>query len=65
MIRSSIVFPVSLHRRFLIAAKQRLDRMYKVLKEMEGIGDPDITDASTTINETLYGENGAWRGDAG
>jgi len=39
-----------------------LKRMYDDLAELEGVGDPGITDASTTIDETLYGEHGAWRG---
>jgi predicted DNA-binding protein len=41
---------------------KRLDRMYAALDKLEGIGDLDITDASTTIDEVLYGENGAWKG---
>jgi hypothetical protein len=41
---------------------RRLDRMYEGLKKLEGAGDPSITDASTTIDEVLYGEHGAWKG---
>jgi predicted DNA-binding protein len=37
-------------------------RMYQVLKEMDGIVKSNITDASSTIDEVLYGEQGAWRG---
>jgi hypothetical protein len=37
--------------------------MYEVIWKMKGIGDPNITDASTTIDEVLYGENGAWRSE--
>lgn len=43
---------------------RKLDHMYQALKAMDGIGDPGITDASTTIDEVLYGENGAWRGSS-
>lgn len=39
-----------------------LDRMYQAWNEVNGIGEAGITDASTTIDEVLYGENGAWRG---
>ncbi len=42
--------------------RERVRHMYQVLDEMEGAGDPHITDASTTIDEVLYGEKGAWRG---
>ncbi len=40
----------------------QLKKMYTVLDEMNGIGGKGIVDASTTIDEVLYGENGAWRG---
>lgn len=36
-------------------------RMYDTLKELDGAGGKGITDASTTINEVIYGENGAWK----
>lgn len=41
---------------------KRLDRMYEELKKLEGIVKDPITDASSTIDEVLYGENGAWKG---
>jgi hypothetical protein len=41
----------------------RLDRMYKELSELSGAGEAGVRDTSTTLDETLYGENGAWRGD--
>lgn len=34
---------------------RRLDRMYKTLRKLDGVGEADITDASTTINQVLYG----------
>ena len=37
-------------------------RTYQALDALDGIGDPTVTDASTTINEVLYGEHGAWKG---
>ena len=43
----------------------RLERLYDGLLELRGIGRKGITDASTTIDETLYGESGAWRGEPG
>lgn len=42
--------------------EKRIKHMYSVLKELDGIGGNEITDASTTIDEVLYGEKGAWRG---
>lgn len=42
--------------------KSQLDQMYEAIDKMVGAGDSNITDASTTIDEVLYGENGAWRG---
>jgi predicted DNA-binding protein len=48
--------------RALVAREQaRIARTYKALEKLEGICKDKITDASTTINETLYGEHGAWR----
>ncbi len=42
----------------------KMTRMYSVLKKMRGTGSPGITDASTTIDETLYGERGTWKGQS-
>jgi hypothetical protein len=42
--------------------KAHLKRTYAALKKLDGIGPKGITNASTTINETLYGEHGAWKG---
>jgi hypothetical protein len=43
--------------------RERVKRMYAAFDKMiVGAGDPNITDASTTIDEVLYGEKGAWRG---
>lgn len=38
------------------------EKTYQALEDLRGISTSDITDASATINETLYGEDGAWRG---
>ena len=40
----------------------RLERMYQALFALKGIIKEPMTDASTTIDETLYGENGVWKG---
>jgi hypothetical protein len=45
-----------------LSEASRPDRMYDVLKVLDGMGGRHITDASTPINEVLYGENGAWKG---
>ncbi len=41
---------------------RKLSKMYAAIKKWQGSGSPGITDASQTIDQTLYGENGAWKG---
>jgi len=41
----------------------QLDRVYHALDQVRGIADAEDSDISSTINETLYGENGVWRGE--
>ena len=41
-----------------------LKRMYGNLMKLQGLGSKDVRDGSTTIDEVLYGEHGAWRGSA-
>jgi hypothetical protein len=40
----------------------QMKHVYEVLNQLEGIGPKGVTDASTTIDDVLYGEKGAWRG---
>jgi predicted DNA-binding protein len=48
--------------RALVAREQaRIAHTYKALEKLEGVRKDKITDASTTVNEILYGEHGAWR----
>jgi hypothetical protein len=42
--------------------KIRVQRMYGELRKLDGASKLKIKDASTTINDVLYGEQGAWRG---
>lgn len=42
--------------------RQKLNKMYATLRKWQGTGSHNITDASQTIDETLYGENGVWQG---
>lgn len=42
--------------------KKQLDKLYQGLSELKGLGGAGVTDASTTIDETLYGKQGAWKG---
>lgn len=37
-------------------------QLHQTLKEMDGAGGAGIADASTTIDELLYGDQGAWKG---
>ncbi len=41
----------------------QLQHLYTVLGELEGTGGEGLKDVSTTINETLYGEHGSWKGE--
>jgi len=52
---------------YVITLKKQAHRqeMYNGLERLAGTGSPNITDASTTIDDTLYGENGVWRGQHG
>ena len=43
--------------------QRRIQRTYAVLKEMRGMGGEGDANASTSIDELLYGEEGAWRGE--
>ena len=51
-------------RRAQIKDQERagLRQVYAGLRKMQSIGSKDIKDGSTTIDEVLYGEQGAWRG---
>jgi hypothetical protein len=56
-------FARDLFTRFLDAEEQRsIERIYQAMDRINGVGRRDITDGSTSVNETLYGEKGAWRG---
>jgi predicted DNA-binding protein len=49
----------------LVSREQaRIARTYQALEKLEGICKDNIPDASSTINQTLYGEHGAWRPQA-
>jgi predicted DNA-binding protein len=37
--------------------QDRLEQTYEGLKAMDGVGESGISDASTTINEVLYGRS--------
>jgi predicted DNA-binding protein len=39
-----------------------MEQTYQALERVRGICKDNIKDASTTINDVLYGENGAWKG---
>ena len=42
--------------------QQRINKMYATLRKWQGGGTPGITDASQTIDDSLYGVTGAWKG---
>lgn len=45
--------------------KDNIAQTYQALDALEGMGGEEVTDGSTTIDEVLYGEKGAWQGDSG
>lgn len=40
----------------------QLDALYAATRQVKGICKTPVSNASETIDELLYGENGAWRG---
>ena len=42
---------------------QRRTKMYQGLTELVGMSNVPIPDASSSIDEVLYGEKGIWKGD--
>lgn len=51
-----------LEKGVVLQEKSALAKTYAALNKVKGISDADAYDASMTINEILYGENGAWKG---
>lgn len=51
----------------LLAEKeqQQLERIYAGFRRLRGAGQPGITDASSRVDDILYGEQGAWKGHGG
>ena len=44
--------------------QQQLGQMYAGLRRLRGTGQVGITDASSRIDDILYGENGTWKGQS-
>ena len=42
---------------------RKRSKMFAALRKWRGTGSPGVTDASQTIDETLYGANGSWKGE--
>ena len=42
--------------------QSKLKQVYSGLQQLKGIGNRGDTNGSLTIDETLYGQQGAWRG---
>jgi predicted DNA-binding protein len=43
--------------------KSQLEETYEAIWKMNGFINDPVTDASQTVDEVLYGEHGAWRGE--
>lgn len=41
------------------------EKTFAALKKARGVSDAQQTNVSSTIDETLYGESGAWKADHG
>ncbi len=41
--------------------KTNLNELYAAMRDMRGICKDNVSDASITIDEVLYGESGVWR----
>lgn len=41
---------------------RKLSKTYSAIKKWQGSGSHGITDASQTIDQTLYGVDGVWKG---
>jgi hypothetical protein len=50
-----------LNKALVVDEDAQIKHMYQTLSKLEGLGEKGVTDASTTINETLYGEHGVWK----
>ena len=61
-INISVLARTLLDQALMEEERQQLRTMYDGLKRLKGVVKDPVTDASTTIDEVLYGENGAWRG---
>ena len=42
--------------------RQKLDVIYQVMEQAKGVSQIKRSDASVSIDELLYGEEGVWRG---
>lgn len=40
----------------------RMKQVYASLENVKGIGQDDVTQVATTMNQLLYGPDGAWKG---
>jgi hypothetical protein len=43
--------------------RTHLEHMYAELQKLDGIGPKGLADVSQTIDDTLYGKQGTWRGE--
>jgi predicted DNA-binding protein len=51
-----------LERQIQFYEEEELKKTYHALHKLRGISSANISDASATINETLYGKKGSWKG---
>lgn len=51
-----------LDRALSVEEDQSVDNIYQAMEGIKGIARSGRADASASIDELLYGENGAWRG---
>ena len=51
-----------LNSQFQHRERRKLSKMFAAIGKWQGSGSPAITDASQTIDETLYGAGAVWKG---
>jgi hypothetical protein len=42
--------------------KTKVKHTYRALNQLDGLGGEGTPDASTTVDDLLYGDDGAWKG---
>jgi negative regulator of replication initiation len=58
----SDIIRLKLERAYQTEQQAHLSKIAESLRALKGIGTANVSNASETVDEVLYGEHGAWRG---